>query len=142
MKQNDVFTKRETLRPINTLTCFDSAHTNSLYILKMKELTAIYKQQSELLQDDLSNMNQLVNTQSEDIQNEIEPLILQLKQMLQQQVVEYNHEMQDQIVQLENIRSDNLQLEKEIFKLQQRLTQLDDHIGQQVLQRKYDIKFS
>ncbi|CAD8079379.1 unnamed protein product [Paramecium sonneborni] len=142
MKQNDVFTKRETLRPINTLTCFDSAHTNSVYILKMKELTTIYKQESELLQDDLTHMNQLVNSQSEEIQNEIEPQILQLKQMLQQQVVEYNHEMQDQIVQLENIRNDNLQLEKEIFKIQQRLTKLDDHIGQQVLQRKYDIKFS
>ncbi|CAD8154677.1 unnamed protein product [Paramecium octaurelia] len=142
MKQNDVFTKRETLRPINTLTCFDSAHSNSLYIIKMKELTGIYKQESELLQDDLSHMNQLINSQSQDIQNEIEPQIFQLKQMLQNQVVEYNNEMEDQIVQLENIRNDNLDLEKEIYKLQQRLTQLDDHIGQQVLQRKYDIKFS
>ncbi|CAK80557.1 unnamed protein product (macronuclear) [Paramecium tetraurelia] len=142
MKQNDVFTKRETLRPINTLTCFDSAHTNSLYILKMKELTGIYKQESELLQEDLTHMNKLINSQSEEIQNEIEPQILQLKQLLQKQVVEYNLEMQDEIVQLENIRNDNLDLEKEIYKLQQSLTQLDDHIGQQVLQRKYDIKFS
>ncbi|CAD8175156.1 unnamed protein product [Paramecium octaurelia] len=142
MKQNDVFTKRETLRPINTLTCFDSAHTNSLYILKMKELTGIYKQESELLEEDLTHMNQLINSQSEEIQNEIEPQILQLKHLLQKQVVEYNLEMQDEIAQLENIRNDNLDLEKEIYKLQQSLTQLDDHIGQQVLQRKYDIKFS
>lgn len=43
MKQNEVFGKRETSRPVNTLTCQDSQHTNALYILKMKEITQVYK---------------------------------------------------------------------------------------------------
>lgn len=43
MKQNDVFTKRDTQRIVNNLTCHESQHSSAMYIYKMKEITAVYK---------------------------------------------------------------------------------------------------
>ncbi|KAM3129729.1 hypothetical protein pb186bvf_018120 [Paramecium bursaria] len=141
MKQTDVFSQRETSRPQNQLTAVDSLHSSSLYAIKMKEITDIYKEQEFLLWDQLQILKNISNKEVDEITTELEPQIQNLRQLLSEQVKDYDKGYNDQLEQLQDIRNDDLELERGIMQQETKISIIQYRIGDQILIKKYDLKF-